>query len=350
VVKKPTHPNNMRLDIHKIKKEFFYKNVSIGYHNREYSQGEIVQSIIQLCKHGETINEYCTTPSSDTIYRRLQLGINELIQLYQEVTSPILAYYAKKYKRERWEIILDPRDEVFYGKKGDEYVIGTKDGEKCFKFLHIILCCRFIRIPVVIIPLKKGDNKVEIIKPILKKILKIVKPFNLLADAGFGSGEFIKLIQKLRIPYVIRIRAIGDIERYIKQGKTYEIHYYELEDKSRVYFHAKFGKDENGNCWALATSHYKAHSNHLWQWYSKRWEIENAFKTQDRVKFKTASRYCKMRLFAQMVTALLYLMWNIWNLISKIYFTIKQFVRLIIYKLWFDSREEIDKLQATYIL
>jgi len=121
VVKKPTHPNNMRLDIHKIKKEFFYKNVSIGYHNREYSQGEIVQSIIQLCKHGETINEYCTTPSSDTIYRRLQLGINELIQLYQEVTLPLLIYYAKKYRRERWEIILDPRDELFYGKKGDDY-------------------------------------------------------------------------------------------------------------------------------------------------------------------------------------------------------------------------------------
>lgn len=337
-------------NIDKLKKEFFYKNVSIGYHNREYSQGEIVQNIIQLCKHGETIAEYCTAPSSDTLYRRLRLDIYELMQLYQEVIFPILVYYAKKYQRERWEIILDPRDEVFYGKKGDEYVIGTKDGEKCFKFLHIILRCRFIRIPVAIIPLKKGDNKVGIIKPILKKILKIVKPFNLLADAGFGSGEFIKLIQKLRIQYVIRIKAIGDIERYIKQGKTYEIHYYELEDKSRVYFHAKFGMDEKGNCWALATSHYKTHSNHLWQWYSKRWEIENAFKTQDRVKFKTASRYCKMRLFAQMVTTLLYLIWNIWNLISKIYFTIKQFVRLIIYKLWFDSREEIDKLQATYLL
>lgn len=343
-----------KINIDKLKKEFFYKNVSSGYHNRDYSQGEIVQCIIQLCKHGETIAEYCTAPSSDTIYRRLQLDINELLQLYQEVTFPILAYYVKRYSRERWEIILDPRDEIFYGEKGDDYVIGTKDGKKCFKFLHIILRCRFIRIPVVIIPLKKGDNKVDITKPVLENILKIVKPFNLLADAGFGSGEFISLIQKLRLHYVIRIKAIGEIKRYIKERKTSEVHHYDYKDKNgntcRVYFHAKFGMDENDNCWALATSHYKTHSNHLWEWYSKRWEIENAFKTQDRVKFKTASRYCKMRLFAQMVTALLYLMWNIWNLISKIYFTIKQFVRLIIYKLWFDSREEIDKLQATYLL
>lgn len=338
------------INIDKLKKEFFYKNISVGHHNRKYTRGEIVQSIVQLCKHGETISEYCTAPSSDTIYRRLKLGINELIKLYEEVSFPILEHYAKRYRRERWEIIIDPTDELFYGKKGDEYVIGTEDGNKCFRFIEVIVCCRRIRLPVAIFPLKKGDSKVEILKPVIEKILKVVNPFNLLADAGFGSGEFIKMVQSLRLPFVIRIKAIGDIKRYIEAGMTNEVHFYELESKERVYFHAKFGMSENGNCWALATSHYKTHSNHLWDWYSRRWEIENSFKTQDRIQFKTASRYCKMRLFAQMVTALFYLIWNIWRLISKVYFTIKQFVRLIICKLWFGSREEIDKLQATYLL
>ena len=149
-----TKPN-----IDKLKKEFFYKNISVGYHNRKYTRGEVVQSILQLCKHGETIGEYCTAPSSDTLYRRLKLEIKELVELYQEVVFPIAEYYYKMYPREKWEIILDPTDEIFYGKKGDEYDLGTENGEECFRFGQIIIACRKIRIPVAIFPIKRVITK-----------------------------------------------------------------------------------------------------------------------------------------------------------------------------------------------
>lgn len=339
-----------RYNIDKVKKNFFYKNVTIGYHNREYSQGDVINSIVKACKNKETIGEYCREPDSDTIYRRLKPEIKELIQQFQATTKPILQYMHRKFSRERWEIIVDPRDKLFYGKKGDEYVIGTKEGKKCFRFMHIIIVCRKCRVTCAIIPLKKGSNKVKLLKPVLAWILQITKPFNFLADASFGSGELIRLIQKLRLPFVIRIRAVGDIKRNIELGKTSEVHYYELEDKSRVYFHAKFGKDKDGKCWALATSHYKTQSNHLWDWYSRRWEIENAFKTQDRIGLKTASRYCKMRLFCEMVTALLYVMWNLWRIIIYVYHTIKQFVRLVVCKLLFGSCFERKNLEERYLV
>ena len=331
--------------IEKIKKDFLYKNVSVGYHNTEYRQADIINNIIQLCKHRETIGEYSNAPSSDTIYRRLELNIDELVSSYQDVTFPILGYFVKKYQRERWDIIVDSTDDLFYGKKGDEWVMGTKEGKKCFRFKHVILACRKVRIPVAIVPVKKGTDKVKLLEPILKKVLKIVTPFNMLADAGYGDGATLKLFKALRFNFVVRIKVAGDIKKFIEEGMTSEIHSFELEDKSRVYFHVKCGKDEKGNCWALATSHCKTHSNHLWDWYSKRWEIENAFKTQDRIQFKTASRYCKMRLFAQMVAALLYLMWNLWRLLSHIYYTIKQFVRLIIGIWFFGTRTEKHELE-----
>ena len=331
--------------IDKIKKGFLYKNVSVGHHNTKYEQADIINSIIQLCKHGETIGEYCISPSSDTIYRRLNLDIDELSSSYQDATFPILSYFAKKYARERWELIVDSTDDLFYGKKGDEWVMGTKEGKKCFRFKHVILVCRKIRIPVAIVPVKKGTDKVKLLEPILKRVLQIIRPFNVLADAGYGDGAMLKLLQRLRLDFVVRVRAIGDILRFIEQGKTSEIHSFELDDKSRVYFHVKCGKDDKGNPWALATSHFHSHANHLWNWYSKRWEIENAFKTQDRVQFKTASRFCKMRLFAQMVAALMYLMWNPWRLLSSLYYTIKQFVRLIIAILFFGTRAEKHELR-----
>jgi hypothetical protein len=334
--------------IDNIKKYFLYKNVSVGHHNTEYSQAEIINSIIQLCKHRETIGEFCSTPSSDTIYRRLELDINELVSSFQDVTFPVLSYFARMYPRERWELIFDSTEDLFYGKKGDEWVMGTKEGKMCFRFKQIILACRKIRIPIAIVPVKKGTDKVKLLEPILRNVLKIVVPFNVLADAGYGDGATLKLLQGLRLNFVIKVKVAGKIKRYIKEGKTSEIHSFELEDKSQVYFHVKCGEDEHGNGWALATSHCNSHTNHLWKWYSKRWEIENAFKTQDRVQFKTASRYCKMRLFAQMVSALLYLMWNLWRLLSNIYYTIKQFVRLIVCILIFGSRAEKHELTIKY--
>jgi hypothetical protein len=336
--------------IDKLKKNFFYKNISVGQHNVTYKQADILKSIIQASNSKETIGEHCREPDSDTIYRRLKLNINELIYQFQETTKQILTFMWKRFPRERWEILVDTRDKLFYGKKGDEYVIGTKEGKKCFRFLAVTAVCRKCRVTCAIMPIKKGSKKVKILKPILEWILKIIRPFNFLADAGFGSGKFIKMIQKLRLSFVIRVRAIGDIKRYIEQGKTIEVHHYELKDKSRVYFHAKFGKDKNGNCWALATSHYRTHSNHLWEWYSRRWEIENSFKTQDRVELKTASRYCKMRLFCQMITALLYVIWNIWRIICRVYYTIKQFVRLVVCKLLFSTYLERKRLEKNYSL
>jgi len=337
-----------RNHIDKLKKSFFYKNVSIGHHNSKYSQGDIIQSIIKACKNKETIGEYCREPDSDTIYRRIKPEVKELIQQYQVTTRPILNYLWKRYPRERWEILVDCRDKIYYGRKGDEYVMGTKDGKKCFRFMHINLVCKKCRVTYAVLPIKKGSNKVKLLKPILEEILEIIRPFNFLADAGFASGEMIKMVQKFRLPYVIRIKSNGDIGRYIDDGKTHEVHYYELQDKSRVYFHAKFGiKDENK--WALATSHYKTQSNHLWNWYSDRWEIENGFKTQDRIELRTGSRFCKMRLFCQMVTALLYVIWNLWRLFSSVYYTIKQFVRIIICKILFDSNSKYRKLLIRYL-
>lgn len=339
-----------RHHIEKLKKAFFYKNISIGYHNSKYSQEDIINSIVRACKNKETIGEYCREPDSDTVYRRLTPEIKELLQDFQGTTKPILTYMWKKYPRERWEILVDNRDKLFYGKKGDDYVTGTKEGKKCFRFMHVTAVCRKCRITCAIIPLKKGSNKVKLLKPVLEWMLKIIKPFNFLADAGFGSGEMIKLIQKLRLPFIIRIRAIGDILRYIEEGKTTEVHYYELKEKSRVYFHAKFGIDDSGKCWALATSHYRTQAHYLWNWYGRRWEIENSFKTQDRVELKTASRYCKVRLFCQMVTALLYITWNLWRIISNTYYTIKQFLRLIVCKLLFGSYSELKNLKKKYVV
>lgn len=324
-----------RNNIDKLKKDFFYKNISIGHHNTKYSQGDIINSIINACKNKETIGEFCREPDSDTIYRRLKPEIKDLIKQFHVVTKRILTYLWKRFPRERWEILVDCRDKLFYGKKGDEYVMGTKDGKKCFRFMHINIVCKKCRITYSIIPIKKGSNKVKLLRPILKDILGIIKPFNFYADAGFASGEMIKMIQSFRIPYVMRIKSNGDIGRYIDEGKTYEVHHYELHDKTRVYFHAKFGLNKEGKKWALATSHYRTQSHHLWNWYSNRWEIENGFKTQDRIELKTASRFCKMRLFCQMVTALLYILWNIWRVISNVYYTIKQFLRIIAYKMLF---------------
>ena len=336
--------------INELKKKFFYKNISKGHHNTQYSQEEILCTVVQLCKHGETIGEYCDTPSSDTIYRRLKLDIEELISSYEDVTFPILKHFLKKYSRERWDIVIDPTEEEFFGKKGDEHVMGNKEGGKCFKFLHVVVSCRRARIPVSIVPLKKGCDKVNILRRILKKLLKVVKPFNFLADAGFGDGPTIKLLQQLKLNFVVRVKVAGEIKRFIEKGKHYDVHSFELADKSRVYFHVKCGKQRNGDGWALATSHYKTHSNHLWSWYGRRWEIENAFKTQDRVQFKTASRYCKMRLFAQMVTALLYLLWTIWNCFSSLYYTIKRFVRLIACAIFSFSQPLAENVKKIYSL
>jgi len=329
--------------IDKLKKEFFYKNISIGYHNCKYSQNDIINSIIQACKNKETFGEYCRTPDSDTIYRRLKPEIPELLKQFQSITKDILKYLWKKYPRERWEILVDCRDKLFYGKKGDEYVIGTKDGKKCFRFLHINVVCKKFRLTYAILPIKKGSNIVNLMKPIIEQIISIIKPFNFYADAGFASGAFIQMIQQFRLPYVIRIKSNGDIGRYIDQGKTSEIHYYTLLNGKRIFFHAKFGKKDTRK-WALATSHYRTQSNHLWDWYSDRWEIENGFKTQDRVELKTCSRFCKMRLFSQMVTALLYIFWNLWRIISSVYYTIKQFVRIIFQKIILSTRSKILKI------
>src|SRR3989338_6694360 len=103
----------MKLDIDKMRNEFFKKSLSVGYHNVQYTWMQLMLMIINCIRSLESFEEGAKSPSAQTLRDRLNLEGNWL-ESFHESMLKIAQFAMKKFGRYNWWISIDETHMPFF--------------------------------------------------------------------------------------------------------------------------------------------------------------------------------------------------------------------------------------------
>jgi hypothetical protein len=322
--------------INKIKKEFFHKCVSVGKSNTKHKYGKIVSTLVYLASQGKSLEE-SKEVSPDTLGRRTLVGNHvdaEWFETFNANALQLVRFITKANQRVNWKLLIDDSDDPFYGdvKKllfelesngllNFLYEHKTEKGATgSFKYTMIALSSKAGTFPVFIMPKIRDVDQLPIVEEVLKVAKQQCRDLTVLADRWFGHGRFIDMLQRLNLPFCIRLKESGDLKDLKKSGRKFVWHSFtinkggiEKEVNFRVYVH----RPRSGGTFLLAASSKTGESYWARYLYKSRWGIENAFKQGDRIQLKTSSRNPMMRLFVFVFAQFLFLLYQLKRLLQK---------------------------------
>lgn len=343
----------MDMDIDNIRKEFFKKCVSVGYHNIQYAWPEIAATIVEQAWKGQAIEAVPLEegePSADTVRNRLELE-GEWDEFFHEALYGCFTVVVRCYPRLVWSILIDETYDGYYGKHIKE-LLETPDGEEImahllrhkpetkkgctgsFGFLVVMARSKKILLPIAIFPIRKKMRYEPLLEPLLKRMRRILPHAPILADRGFGQrAAFFGMLERVGGPYCVRFKRHGkSIKKRMENGVRQFSYWYGKGD-AKVLLTLRVGKDREGNLYLFATTYKEKDKTWVWlrQLYKGRWGIENMFKFCDRVQLPTSSIKPRMRFFCQILAHLLFALWQFQRLLTpKIRLALQRLVYLCV--------------------
>lgn len=332
----------MTYNTQKIRKGFFKKSLSVGYHNVRYAWVKVMLIILHCISGRESFEGGATEPSAQTLRDRLRLDGGWLEYFHQEMWN-MAVYFVKLFSRLKWYISIDETYKPFFGnrKKLNKqleteglgrlvhgYRAKTPGAAGSFCFLVISLCCCKIRIPLFIKMLAEGNNYQDWLEDKLRRILRFVPNAIVLADRGFGKRAwFFAMLERLKAKYVVRVPLKKkESKNKVKSGaKSYEQWF--GKGKNKVLLHVNVAKDEHKRVYFLANNLQGKTSLQILSTYLNRWDIENLFKDADRVELPTSSRNPQMRLFCVVLSFLLFALWQFDKVLERLGLSLRRFVK-----------------------
>ena len=274
-----------------------------------YSSEEIASTIVAASLQNKSIEYTGQYPNGDTVFERLKVSLNvENIREFVRQSRPSFRGHV------RLKLAADEHDEMYYGDKDTEGVVGVKpkDGTSwAFSFLAVKIIVRDKEFVVDIIPLY--DNKVaEHLIESLDELIKMYKVDLILIDAGFRDTDLLSWIVKNGIHFITKMRTSKNLRAQdIECNKAYlyssiyengqynsipkKLYVYRFKDKKkRDYYLLSDMKDDPE--WVKDT-------------YRLRWGIETGFREINRMEIKTTTKSAVIRLFFYVVSVILYNLW-----------------------------------------
>ena len=171
---RPQAVDTMSMDIDNIRKEFFKKSISVGYHNIRYAWSEIAATIAEQAWKRQAIEAVPIEegkPSADTVRNRLDLKAG-WDDFFHEALYECFKVVVRCYPRLRWSILIDETYDGYYGKylkelletpEGEDimaHLLGHKPETKkgstgSFGFLVVMTRSKKILLPIAVFPIRK---------------------------------------------------------------------------------------------------------------------------------------------------------------------------------------------------
>ena len=346
---RPQAVDTMSMDIDNIRKEFFKKSISVGYHNIRYAWSEIAATITEQAWKRQAIEAVPIEegkPSADTVRNRLDLKAG-WDDFFHEALYGCFKVVVRCYPCLRWSILIDETYDGYYGKylkelletpEGEDimaHLLGHKPETKkgstgSFGFLVVMVRSKKILLPIAIFPIRKKMRYEPLLEPLLKRMRQMLPYAPILADRGFGQRvAFFRMLERVGGPYCIRFKNHGkSIKQKVENGVRQFSYWYGKGD-AKVLLTLRVGKDRKGNLYLFATTFTEKDRKWAWlrQLYKGRWGIENMFKFCDRIHLPTSSIKPRMRLFCQMLAHLLFALWQLQRLLTpRIRLALQRFV------------------------
>ena len=279
-------------------------------------------------------------PSSDTVFYHLnKLNENTVFSVFQQTNQTLLkqAKHQGVFNKPVW-CGLDIHKIPWFGKKRDSHVLGMEK-VRGTNFGHGYASIECVepskRFTLSALPLNQFTTKKKIILYLVNEARKHVDISRLFLDREFFNIESINTLKEFSVPFVIpaiRNKKIGRMIQEFKhkcQSPLYEEHYSLITE-----YTLKKGKDSatftlviivesperydgEWNMFAYATniSVIKDNALELADSYRSRWGIETGYRVKENVRGKTCSPDYAIRLFLQLLSILLYNLWQLCNII-----------------------------------
>ena len=324
------------------------------HHNSKYSEKDFLDLLTYVAMtHDFTNNGSKTfellkedTPASNTVIHHIKKLDPDYIEKLFMKTFDRLIKMAIKYKpfREKVDLAIDITEQMYYGDENDSMVCETKPKNgtsHCFRYITINVVENGKRFTLLALPMHKFTTKLEVVNKLITYAKSKVKINRIYLDRGFFSTDIIKLLNELRIKWLMPAIKRRNIKTYLDKyaGVFSKVIKYEIESHStgeRATFNLVIVDNREGRKCLFATNldvpEQLAH--YYFRWYSKRWGIETSFRVKGDFKARTTSKYYSVRLFYFMWSVCLYNLWVLVSLIVALIFYIDLKKPLITTKLF----------------
>ncbi len=225
--------------------------------------------------------------------------------------------------RKPLKIALDWHDEMYYGDRETDGIIGTKNKagtNYAYEYATASIVVRNKRFAIAAIPVTERT-----ILDMVVKLLDIIKSHGirisvLLMDGGFYSIDLINYLISIGMNFVIHAPKLG------KECKGEEIdmkyttasHHRRKKDQSSFRVVSIYGHSKKGWTLYVFATNMDISPKKLLKLYRKRWGIETGYRMIRKFLAKTTSRKHKIRLLYFYLAILIYNMWVLMNIVSRV--------------------------------
>jgi hypothetical protein len=244
------------------------------------------------------------------------------------------------------DVAIDMTYVAYYGDRDElEMVMGapsTKSYEWCYKFATLTVVGENVRFTLAMRPVQKGDLVGEVVRDLLQDAREHVSILTVYADSEFCSVDSIRALEDAGLRFVIpspknkRVkREIGRMRQDIEIREDYGIYGAVSDGGTRERGAANLvllpsTADPEKTVAFMTNKYVKAgteteqkYAKSVIDRYSRRWGIENSYKTIKDFLAWTTSKDFTVRLFYFGFAVLLYNMWLLVDLLVQLSLDIK---------------------------
>jgi len=259
-------------------------------------------------------------PNVDTLFWRLGecASFDLILQEYKNFVKRNIEAVKRQIRRRRFIIAIDETYEPFYGRIKNlwihDYTNGVKGATGSYKYIVLSIVSGDLRYILLTIPIPKISMEKDYYVNELVIFAKSLIPVEFaLLDRGFYTWGVIKVLQELKLGYIILVPKHAKFKGWLKKGAGLHEHQGELNRGKTAYkinTYIAVLPDYKGFDWVFATNIKYDEIFRYVRYYKKRWGIETTFRVHDEVKIKTKSLKPVIRFALFVFECMLYNVWQ----------------------------------------
>jgi hypothetical protein len=337
---------------------FIYKSISLLHMGNKWVSGlcadiyeasRTISYVETVGSKADTLHKYISYTEERTLKRAYELQARDAI---------------KKLGIKDAELAIDGKKDYYYGKNGSINVRQIKPeygAEEAWEFITLSVIYP-IRIPLMSIPYKQGDDIAELCIELLEYARRLpIRIRKVLFDRGFYIWHLIDYLESKKngksLPYLILVSQNNAIKEFIaktegnlgvfKHTGNYSKEKSKWKPSTKIVVCKNAGKDKDGKPYNMVFATNLKPCMDLVLEYKKRWNIETGFRVMEEGKIKTKSNNPIVRMFYFLLRCLLTLAWILNNVI-RMHYTYKAYLRNVEYLLRRDEPYKPPPISMVY--
>ncbi len=259
--------------------------------------------------------------SGQTVRNHLR---NKDLEGLLQINADLIATMKEKgLFRKPLKIAMDWHDEMYYGNRETDGIIGTKNKagtNYAYEYATASIVVEGIRFVIAVTPVRQRTNL-----DMVSRLLKIIETHGirigvLLMDGGFFSADLINFLNSGKINFVMHApklkKVCGNMEADLKY--TTKLHHRRKKDQATFRMVSIYGHSKKGRILYVFATNMDILPGKILKLYRKRWGIETGYRMIRKFLAKTTSKRHNIRLLYFYLAILLYNMWVLMNIVSRV--------------------------------